>query len=91
MKLKTGDIVYGTDFKREDITVNTRTKNSLKDIIRMSVCAVCVVYFSRLLGFIDGANEGAKVAKETMEKYILQTQQKKRSKYRSLLFYVQWT
>lgn len=68
MKLKTGDIVYGTDFKREDITVNTRTKNSFTDILCMSACAVCVVYFSRLLGFIDGANEGARVSKEAIEK-----------------------
>lgn len=77
MKLKTGDIVYGTDFKREDITVNTKTKNSFKDILCMSACAVCVVYFSRLLGFIDGANEGAKVAKETIDKiYSVNTTEK---------------
>lgn len=77
MKLKTGDIVYGTDFKREDVTVNTRTKNSFADILCMSACAVCVVYFSRLLGFIDGANEGMKAVKEVYEKiYTLNATEK---------------
>ena len=73
MKLKTGDIVYGTDFnrediKREDITVDIKPKSSLKDILCMSACAVCVVYFSWLLGFSSGAVTGTEATIEASEK-----------------------
>ena len=68
MKLKIGDIVYGTDSKREDIIVDTRSKRSLKDILLLSTCAVWTAYFTYLLGFTNGAVKGSRATVETSKK-----------------------